>query len=207
VLSIVMSPRSNEAWLRELTGDRRSQEAALSDLRNLLLRGLRKALAGHGGVDDAFLQDSVQDAMVQVLEHLSRFEGRSRFSTWATSIAIRIALTELRRRRWKDVSFEDLVQDADFVSPAATAADPGRDLSFDRQSIIEKMFAVIRSELTSRQRAALLAELRGMPQDEIARRMGSNRNAVYKLTHDARKRLRRGLTAIGCRAEHIRAAF
>ena len=46
-----------------------------------------------------------------------------------------------------------------------------------------------------------------MPQDEIARHVGSNRNAVYKLTHDARKRLKQGLEAAGYTAEDIRTAF
>ena len=35
----------------------------------------------------------------------------------------------------------------------------------------------------------------------------SNRNALYKLTHDARKRLKRGLEMAGFTAEDIRAAF
>jgi RNA polymerase sigma-70 factor (ECF subfamily) len=46
-----------------------------------------------------------------------------------------------------------------------------------------------------------------MPQDEIARQLGSNRNAVYKLTHDARKRLKQGLEAAGFDADDIQAAF
>jgi DNA-directed RNA polymerase specialized sigma24 family protein len=46
-----------------------------------------------------------------------------------------------------------------------------------------------------------------MPQDEIARHLGSNRNAVSKLTHDARKRLKRDLERAGFRAEDIRVAF
>ena len=52
------------------------------------------------------------------------------------------------------------------------------------------MYEIIRSELTEKQRTALLAELKGMPQDEIAKHLGSNRNALYKLTHDARRRLK-----------------
>ena len=40
-----------------------------------------------------------------------------------------------------------------------------------------------------------------MPQDEIARQLGSNRNAVYKLTHDARRKLRAGLESAGFDAE------
>ena len=66
---------------------------------------------------------------------------------------------------------------------------------------------VIDEELSERQQTALVAELRGMPQEEIGRRLGINRNAVYKLGHDARKKLKRGLEASGFDAEQIRAAF
>jgi RNA polymerase sigma-70 factor (ECF subfamily) len=77
----------------------------------------------------------------------------------------------------------------------------------EREAILDTMREVIRDGLTEKQRRALLAELRGMPQDKIARHLGSNRNAVYKLTHDARKRLKQGLEMAGFGAEDIRAAF
>jgi hypothetical protein len=57
--------------------------------------------------------------------------------------------------------------------------------------------------LQDKQRLALTAELKGMPQDEIARQLGSNRNAVYKLTHDARCRLKAGLEAAGFGADSL----
>ena len=37
--------------------------------------------------------------------------------------------------------------------------------------------------------------------------MRSNRNAIYKLTHDARRRLKRGLEVAGFTAEDIGTAF
>jgi len=80
-------------------------------------------------------------------------------------------------------------------------------MKWERKAILEKMQALIESELTEKQRAALTAELKGMPQDEIARHLGSNRNAVYKLTHDARKRLKQALQAAGYVAEDVHAAF
>jgi RNA polymerase sigma-70 factor (ECF subfamily) len=49
--------------------------------------------------------------------------------------------------------------------------------------------------------------LQGRPQDEIARHLGSTRNDLDKLTHDARKRLRQGLEAAGFTAENIGTAF
>ena len=50
-------------------------------------------------------------------------------------------------------------------------------------------------------------ELPGMPQGEIAAQMGLTRNALYKLTHDARKNLKRGLEAAGIGEDEVRETF
>lgn len=198
--------RDNKTWLAQLGSSGSDQQAALSDLREALLRGLRRAMA-HRAADDAFLEDTVQDSLVRILDRLDQFEGRSRFLTWATSIAIRIAMSELRRRRWKDVSLDAVLADAVFPPQRAVDDGPGPDTKWEQQTILDKMHEVIQNELTEKQRTVLLAELKGMPQDEIARHTSSNRNAVYKLTHDARKRLKRGLEAAGYEAALVQAAF
>jgi RNA polymerase sigma-70 factor (ECF subfamily) len=46
-----------------------------------------------------------------------------------------------------------------------------------------------------------------MPLDEVARRMSMNRNALYKLLHDARKRLKRRMLQDGITPDDILAAF
>lgn len=199
--------RNDETWLTRLSSGGPDQEEALSDLRDTLLRGLRRTFSGRALADDSFLEDVVQDSLVRILDRLQQFEGRSRFLTWATSIAIRVAMSDLRRRHWKDVSLDELIADSDFTPGTAIDDDSGPDTKLEQKAILDKMHAVIQSELTARQRTALLAELKGMPQDEIARHLGSNRNAVYKLTHDARKRLLLGLEAAGYEAADIHAAF
>lgn len=198
--------RSNEAWLTHLRAEGPEQQAALGDLRRALLRGLRKALSSYRRADDAFLEDAVQDSLLRILDRLAQFEGRSRFVTWATTIAIRTAMSELRRHRWKDASLEDMVELARGSSRSpGESSEPA--VRSERRALVGKMYEVIEQDLTDRQRTALLAELKGMPQQEIARHLDSNRNAVYKLTHDARKRLKRGLEAAGYHADHIQAAF
>ncbi len=49
--------------------------------------------------DDAEAEDVMQDAYVRAYEHLSQFEGRSRFSTWLSRIAFHEALARVRRRK------------------------------------------------------------------------------------------------------------
>ena len=200
--------RNNETWLRDLGGAGSAQQAALSDLRGELLRRLRRAFSnGALATDEPFFEDAVQDALVRILDRLRQFEGRSRFLTWATSIAIRVAMGELRRRRWHEVSLDTVIADAD-INREPTAGDGSGTVAERAQgAILDAMHGVIQNGLTEKQRTALLAELKGMPQDEIARHIGSNRNAVYKLTHDARKRLKRGLEAAGYDAVDVRGAF
>jgi RNA polymerase sigma-70 factor (ECF subfamily) len=199
--------RDNETWLAHLGGTGPDQQAALSDLRDALLRGLRRALSHRAGAGDEFLEYVIQDALVRILERLPQFEGRSRFLTWAMAVAVRVAMSELRRRRWKDVSLDEVIADAGLTPGRLVNDGTSPQAQSEREAILAAMHEVIRNGLTTKQREALLAELHGMPQDEIARYLGSNRNALYKLTHDARKRLRQGLEAAGFTAEDVGTAF
>jgi RNA polymerase sigma-70 factor, ECF subfamily len=206
VVAAIMD-RNNETWLAHLGGTGPDQQAALSDLRDALLRGLRRALSHRAGGGGEFLEDVVQDSLLRVLDRLPQFEGRSRFLTWAMSIAIHVAISELRRRRWKDVSLDEVTAGRDLAPERAIAEGPGPSAQSEREAILAAMHEVIRTGLTEKQRSALLAELHGMSQDEIARHLGSNRNAIYKLTHDARRRLKQGLESAGFTADDIRTAF
>jgi RNA polymerase sigma-70 factor (ECF subfamily) len=61
--------------------------------------------------------------------------------------------------------------------------------------MLERVRRIIEEELTDRQRQALiLLGVQDMPMEDAARRLKTNRNALYKLLHDARLRLRRRLS-------------
>ena len=199
--------RDNASWIASLREDGADRERALTELRDALLRGLRRSFRARSDVDEAFLEDTVQDALLRILDRIGQFAGRSQFTTWATSIAIRVAMSELRRSRWRDVSLDEIVEDAGFEPgfPADESSDP--ELGAERQAILTTLREAIVADLTEKQRTALLAELKGMPQDEIGRQMRSNRNAVYKLTHDARKRLKQSLLHAGYQTTDVRTAF
>jgi RNA polymerase sigma-70 factor (ECF subfamily) len=199
--------RDNEAWIRDLRSGGGDQAKALESLRSYLLRVLPGSLRRYGPVPEHLLDDLVQDALLRVLDRLEDFEGRSRFTTWVTTIAVRTALTELRRRRWKDVSLSDvaLADGFDPGEPSGDEADPESQAA--RRGVVRALGSILEERLSERQRGAIVAELRGMPQAEIGRRLGISRNAVYKLTHDARKKLKAGLEDSGFDAAEIRAAF
>ena len=110
-----MVERTNEEWLAALRGP--EQEEALADLRTFLVRGLGYALANRSDVDDQVREDFAQEALLKILNGLDTFRGESRFTTWAQKIAVNVAFTELRRRRWQDTSLEAITEgmSLDFV--------------------------------------------------------------------------------------------
>jgi RNA polymerase sigma-70 factor (ECF subfamily) len=203
-----MKDRSNEEWLIALQGPERDE--ALSDLRALLVRGLRYALVNRSDVDDQILEDFVQDALLKILENLGSFRGESRFTTWVQKIAVNVALTELRRLRWRDTSLDDLVQgySLDFVPELLVDRSAGPDQQAVQRLFLEALRRLIATELTEKQRQALVAvRIRGMPLQEVAHRMGTNRNALYKLLHDARQKLKNAMAAEGLSSEDVLGAF
>lgn len=203
-----MAERSNEEWLAALRGPH--QDKALADLRLLLVRGLRAALTKQGKVSQQDLEDFAQDALLRILDALDSFRGEARFTTWAYRIAIHTALGELRRRRWRDVSLEDLSGTTDPTFVPDTLADDAfspEEVALQRM-VLETMRRAIEEDLTDRQRQALIAvRVHGMPIAEVARRMGTNPNALYKLLHDARQRLQRALRERELPRDEILAAF
>jgi RNA polymerase sigma-70 factor (ECF subfamily) len=109
---------------------------------------------------------------------------------------VRIALTELRRLRWKDVSLDSLIEQGAPMPAAAASSAP--EASAVRTDTMAWLMGVIGEELSDKQRRALMAvAVGGMPLEEVARRMDTKRNALYKLLHDARVALKRRMEKDG----------
>jgi RNA polymerase sigma-70 factor (ECF subfamily) len=204
-----VTDRTNDEWLADLQGP--NQNLALADLRALLIRGLRAALYTHihDGLD-TIVEDFVQEALIKILKNLETFRGESRFTTWAQKIAVNVAFTELRRRRWQNVSLQDMIDrfdSNDFTPAILTDPSFSPEKRATLQIIMESIGRVINEELTDKQRQAMMAVVEGMPLEVVAQRMGTNRNALYKLLHDARKRLKQQLTNTGITPEEVLAIF
>ena len=187
--------RDENGWGDRLR-DPTQQPEALAQLRSLLLRGLRRAFASKAG-DDAFLEDIAQDALVRILDRLDQFEGRSQFTTWAMAVAVRLATSQLRRKHTQDISLDGLTGNNSLKIEFADDSVEKPSAGIERTSLLGKLQELIDECLTDRQRWAIQALLNGVPIEEIARRTDSNPNAVYKLVHDARTRLKQGFEQAG----------
>lgn len=204
-----MVERSNQEWIAALSQPGAQRDAALEDLRLLLVRGLGYALGDRSNLRESDLEDFAQDALLKILAGLDSFRGESRFTTWAHKIAVRVAFTELRRRRWRDVSLDGLRESKgiDFIPDNVHDPAIGPEQQAMRRIILSTLRRLIQEELTDRQRQAMTAVLNGMPLEEIARRMDTNRNALYKLLHDARQRLQKGMIDEGLSPQDVLSTF
>jgi RNA polymerase sigma-70 factor (ECF subfamily) len=209
-----MSKRTNEQWLSELSSSGPAQEAALVDLRVIVQARLPYALSTWLSQNDpryaALEEEVLQETLLRVLARLDTFQGRSQFTTWVHTIAVRIALTELRRAKWRDVSLDEMIETVSGEHPVVEVLDSATkpEAEVERAELLARVRKIIMEELTDRQRQAIMAAgIHGLPLEEVAWRMGTNRNALYKTMHDGRLQIKRRLAREGLTVEDIFGVF
>lgn len=194
--TVTLARLTNVDWI---AGLRARRDDTMAALRGRIRGGLGAALRGRSDVNDADLDDFTQDAVLQVLERLESFRGDSSFATWAMAVAVRVSLTALRRRRWAaeplDVRLAAL---ASFGGPARGPASAAT-----QTELYGVLRDAIANHLTPRQRQVLLGELDGIPQVVLAERLSSTPGAIYKVSHDARKKLKSVLAQAGFHAGDV----
>lgn len=217
----MLSTRTNEEWLAHLRSEGSEQDNAIQDLRTRLERSLYHYLRNDrsdltGRTNEAIqqmAQDFAQDALLKILDNIDSFRGESKFTTWATKITTRVAISELRRSRYKDYSLEHITIEGETLPDITSLSispdtGPNPERHTEQVDILEKIDKAIDEVLTERQRTALVAAtIDGVPIEEIAQRMGTNRNALYKLIHDARVKLKKHLETEGLSMEYVMKAF
>lgn len=210
--------RTNEEWLAELRADSQVQAEAIEDLRQRLKRSIRYYL-GQDRSDlrdlssqeiERMADDLAQDATLRVIDNMDNFRGESQFTTWANRIAIRLAISDLRRARYKDFSLDNLTADGEILPTniSTTIGPPSPETTVERDDVLGRINRALDEALTERQRKALIAvAIQGVPMDVVAEQMDSNRNALYKLVHDARRKLRAHLESQGLTMEYMMDLF
>jgi RNA polymerase sigma-70 factor (ECF subfamily) len=197
-------------WLEGLRSDGPERADAVRSLFDLLHRGaLREAHRRRGSLSAAVIAElddlarqAAGDALTAILRKLADYRGASRFTTWAYKFVIFEVSSALRRESWRgraitiDDGAWDRLTDPNPVDPHA------------RAEIRELRAAIGRSvaaDLTELQREVFLAiVVLEVPVDVVAERHDSNRGAIYKVLHDARRKLRASLSADGWHAQGAR---
>ncbi|MCA9873088.1 MAG: sigma-70 family RNA polymerase sigma factor [Ardenticatenaceae bacterium] len=209
-----MSKRTNEQWLHDLKSSGPAHEAAISDLQQILLSGLQHGLLNQVNTSAPEFatqaEDFIQEALLKILDNLDSFAGRSQFTTWAHKIAVSVALTELRRKRWQDKSLDGLMETDSGIFTPKFIADPAPlpESVTERAEMLAHVNRLIMEELTEKQQAVMeKSVIQNLPTPEVARQLHMKPNAVYKMLHDARVRLKQRLAEDGLTPEEILAIF
>jgi len=199
---------TNEEWIRELNLPSPQCDKAISKLRDNLIQGLRYTFTDHKDVDEAAIEDVVQDTLVKILSKLDSFRGESHFTTWAFKIAVRTAYTEFRKRQWQNVSLDAGVKPEKILGKLSGHVSDNPEKKVIQKQILKALKKMISEDLTEHQKNALVAIMfRQIPLEEVARKMGTNRNSIYKLMYDARKRLKQSMLKGGLTLPEILDAF
>lgn len=196
---------TNEEWIEALSPP--PEDAAISKLRSYLVRGLKASLYKY--VDKNlgdFVEDIAQDSILKILDKLETFRGESKFTTWAMKIAVREGYTELRRKRYDDISLHDYVNPKGETEHAVEIEEKEAlpDQIAHESMAVEKVMKVMNEQLTEKQKTVLqYLIIDQIPLTVVADKMDTNRNAIYKLVHDARLKLKTSLELEGIDPEKL----
>jgi len=197
----VLDAESRE-WLQSLRATGATGQEATARLHALLLRAARFEVARRrrtlphlrGGELEDIAIEAADDALMSVLRRLDDFRGVSRFTTWAYKFALLEAAVKLRKRAWQGREVPLVPEAWGLFSSAGLEPDT----EAEQSELLEALQSAIAQVLTPHQRRVLVAlALNGVPIDVLAERLNTNRGALYKTLHDARRKLRKHLQERG----------
>jgi RNA polymerase sigma-70 factor (ECF subfamily) len=135
--------------------------------------------------DEAEIEDILQEAYVRAFTHLDQFQGRARFSTWLTRIAVHEALHSVKRKR----RFTDLEEVGDSLE-SPEAGPEKRAFHGELRQILE---AAIDRVPDGYRTVFMLREVEGLSTADTAACLSIPQETVKTRLHRARQQLRRQL--------------
>jgi len=200
----------NEDWTDEQVVTRvLAGETALYELlmrrHNLRLYRIARAILR----DEAEAEDVMQDAYVRAYQNLASFEGRAKFVTWLTRIAVHEALARCRKRsRFQSLDSSDPSHGDLMNAPTSLDRSPEEE-TYDRElsGVLEKAVLSLSDE---HRLVFMLRDVEGMSTEETAQCLNLTQENVKVRLHRAHAKLRRqlfaavGATAAQCFQFHAR---
>src|SRR5690348_10451808 len=188
---------TNEDWTDEHVVERvLSGEIALYELlmrrHNQRLYRVARAILR----DDSEAEDVMQDAYVRAYQNLASFEGRAKFVTWLTRIAVHEAIARSRKRsRFQSVDSSESFH-GEAMNPATSERNPEQQI-YDRELslVIERAVLSLPDEYRV---VFMLRDVEGMSTEETAQCLSLTQENVKVRLHRAHAKLRKHLySAVG----------
>jgi RNA polymerase sigma-70 factor (ECF subfamily) len=135
-------------------------------------------------------EDEVQETFLRAYHGLREFRGNSKFITWLTRIAVNRALMCLRKRRPRDISFDDAVEyEGDSLYRDIPEWRPNPEQCYSQREValdLNEELTALPHDLRS---ALILKLLYGYTTGDIAKNLGISVPAVKSRVLRARRRL------------------
>lgn len=170
---------------RVLAGEPRLFEHLMRRNNRRIYRAARAILR-----DDREAEDVMQDTYVRAYEHLREFDGRARFSTWVTRIAVHEALARTRRNQ-RHESLDSLPEDQ--AMSRTTQPTPEQSASDgEMRGVLERAIGALPDDFRTVFMLRAVEEMSGV---ETAECLGIPEDTVKTRFHRARNRLQEILLA------------
>lgn len=177
-----------EVVRRIIEGERALFEILMRRYNQRLFRVTRSIVA-----NDLEAEDIIQDAYVRAYEHLNQFEGRARFSTWLTKIAIYEAYARVRRVDHQKVDSISMLEGMG-MDMKANGRDPEEQIyNAELKTVLEKAFDALPDDYRS---VFMLREIEGLSTAETAECLELSEENVKTRLHRARALLQRELYSL-----------
>ena len=144
--------------------------------------------------DDAEAEDVMQDAYVRAYQNLASFEGRAKFSTWLTRIAVHEALARARKRsRLQSFDSSDSSHGDLMIAAISSERSPEHE-TYNRElaAVIERAVLSLSEEYRL---VFMLRDVEGMSTEETAQCLTLTPENVKVRLHRAHAKLRAELYA------------
>jgi RNA polymerase sigma-70 factor, ECF subfamily len=148
-------------------------------------------------------EDVMQEAFLKAYEHLSGFQGNSRFYTWLVRIAVNQALMKLRKRRPNQVSIDEEVNTGEDLIPREIEDwGPSPEDRYKQTELSDILSEVIADLDPSFRIVFQLRDIEELSTEETAEALGLSVPAVKSRLLRARLKLRQKLNKYFRRSEN-----
>jgi RNA polymerase sigma-70 factor (ECF subfamily) len=166
------------------SGDLAAFEVLLGNYEKLVYNLCYHYFGNHGDAADVG-----QEAMLRIFNKINEFNGKSSFKTWLYRVVTNVCLDELRRRKIKSISLEDIK--AQGYEPVTVVSGPEE--SLEQQELYQLLIEILAQLSVTHRTILILKDVEGLDYHEIAAVLGCNIGTVKSRLNRARCALRKRL--------------
>ena len=131
-------------------------------------------------------EEAAQDSFVKVYQHITGYQGGSKFSTWLYSIAYRTAISKLRARPGGTSGLDDITDEvvAEHEEPIAEATDRRTALDLALSRLPESDAAIVSLYYLGEQSVDEIVTATGLTASNVKVRLHRSRKKLFDILKD-----------------------